>query len=116
MAGILKLCLQHRTPNVLIRQHRNNNGETVMFLVSRREFLKSAASAAAIGTGVSLAGVVGARAAETITAVEWGGHYADEIKKIAAKQSDVEINWQLHAGGAMAILPKIKAGWPNPGI
>ena len=87
-----------------------------MFMVSRRELLKGAASAAAIGTGVAFAGVAGSRAAEAIVAVEWGGHYADEIKKIAAKQSDVEVNWQLHAGGAMAILPKIKAGWPNPGI
>src|SRR5262245_55935206 len=87
-----------------------------MFTGSRRDFLKGAASVAAIGTGVSLAGIGGARAAETIVAVEWGGSYIDEIKKIAAKQSAVEINWQLHAGGAMAILPKIKAGWPHPGI
>ncbi|MCA1363366.1 extracellular solute-binding protein [Bradyrhizobium sp. IC3069] len=83
---------------------------------SRREFLKSAASAAALGTGMSLAGTVGARAEETITAVEWGGNYANEMKKLAAKQSDVKINWQLHAGGAMAILPKIKSKWPKPGI
>ena len=87
-----------------------------MLKLSRRELLKGAASAAAVGTGVAFAGVAGSRAAESIVAVEWGGHYADEIKKIAAKQSDVEINWQLHAGGAMAILPKIKAGWPKPGI
>lgn len=83
---------------------------------SRREFLKSAASAAALGTGISLADVVRARADETITAVEWGGNYANEMKKLAAKQSDVKVNWQLHAGGAAAILPRIKAMWPNPGI
>ncbi|MCK1744449.1 extracellular solute-binding protein [Bradyrhizobium sp. 139] len=83
---------------------------------SRREFLKSAASAAALGTGMSLAGAVGARADETITAVEWGGNYGNEMKKLAAKQADVKINWQLHAGGALAILPKIKATWPRPGI
>ncbi|NJO34282.1 MAG: extracellular solute-binding protein [Rhodospirillales bacterium] len=83
---------------------------------SRRDFLTSAASAAAVTAGVSFGGVVGARAAQSILAVEWGGNYVDEIKKIAAKQSDVDINWQLHAGGAMVILPKIKAGWPHPGI
>lgn len=94
---------------------RLHKGETKMS-TSRREFLKSAASAAALGTGISLTGVAGARAEETITAVEWGGNYASEMKKLAAKQSDVKINWQLHAGGAMAILPKIKAKWPNPGI
>lgn len=86
-----------------------------MFTTSRREFLKSAASAAAIGTGVSLAGP-GARAAETITAVEWGGTYIETMKKIAATQSDISVNWQLHAGGSIAILPKIKATWPKPGI
>ncbi|MCK1428762.1 extracellular solute-binding protein [Bradyrhizobium sp. 87] len=83
---------------------------------SRREFLKGAASTAALAAGISLAGVTGARAEETITAVEWGGNYGNEMKKLAAKQSDVKINWQLHAGGATAILPKIKAKWPNPGI
>lgn len=87
-----------------------------MFRTSRREFLKSAASAATIGTGVSFSGAVRARAAETITAVEWGGNYFEPMKKIAAKQSDVNINWQLHAGGSIAILPRIKAKWPNPGI
>lgn len=86
-----------------------------MLTSSRREFLKSAASAAALGTGASFASV-GARAAETITAVEWGGSYIDNMKKIAAAQSDIQVNWQLHAGGAIAILPKIKATWPKPGI
>lgn len=86
-----------------------------MFTTSRRDFLKGAASAAAIGTGISFEGG-DARAAETITAVEWGGAYVDAMKKIAARQSDIAINWQLHAGGAIAILPKIKATWPRPGI
>ncbi|UCI31949.1 ABC transporter substrate-binding protein [Mesorhizobium sp. B4-1-4] len=87
-----------------------------MFEISRRNFLKSSASAAAFGTGLSLSGLGRARAAETITAVEWGGDYFESIKKIAAKQSFVNINWQLHTGGAAAILPKIKAMWPHPGI
>ncbi|WP_057902353.1 ABC transporter substrate-binding protein [Bradyrhizobium valentinum] len=82
---------------------------------SRRKFLKSAASVAA-GAGISLAGVGATRAAETITAVDWGGNYFDSVKKLAARQTDIQINWQLHAGGAVAILPKIKASWPKPGI
>src|SRR5262249_52970959 len=85
-------------------------------MVSRRKFLKSAASAAAIAPTLSIASVIRSSAAESIVAVEWGGSYVDEMKKIAAKQSDATVNWQLHAGGAMAILPKIKASWPKPGI
>ncbi|MBM7487850.1 putative spermidine/putrescine transport system substrate-binding protein [Bradyrhizobium sp. USDA 3686] len=86
-----------------------------MLTTSRRDFLKSAATATAIGTGLSLASP-SAYAGEIITAIEWGGAYLDMMKKIAAKQSDVAINWQLHAGGSIAILPKIKATWPKPGI
>ncbi|QKD19602.1 extracellular solute-binding protein [Mesorhizobium sp. NZP2077] len=83
--------------------------------VSRRKFLKDAVSVAAIGTLGSLV-VDRAYAADAITATEWGGSYIDEVQKIAAKQSDVKINWQLYSGGAALILPKIKATWPNPGI
>ncbi|MCK1293188.1 extracellular solute-binding protein [Bradyrhizobium sp. 30] len=83
-----------------------------MVTLSRREILKAAASAAAIGT----LGLTNARAADAITAVEWGGNYVAAMKKIASKQADVQINWQLHSGGAMAMLPKVKARWPSPGI
>ncbi|MCK1544303.1 twin-arginine translocation signal domain-containing protein [Bradyrhizobium sp. 179] len=61
-----------------------------MFTTSRRNFLKGAASTAAVGAG--FAGVSDARAAETVTAVEWGGNYFEPMKKIGAKQSDVQIN------------------------
>ncbi|MFD2052069.1 PotD/PotF family extracellular solute-binding protein [Mesorhizobium calcicola] len=82
--------------------------------VSRRKFLKDAASATALST---LGPLVASRAyaADTITATEWGGSYVDGIKLIAAKQ-DIQVNWQLYSGGAAAVLPKIKATWPNPGI
>lgn len=83
--------------------------------VSRRKFLKDAASATAIGALGPL--VIGrAYAADTITATEWGGSYIEQIQKLAAKQSDIQVNWQLYSGGAALILPKIKAAWPNPGI
>ncbi|MEI9426212.1 ABC transporter substrate-binding protein [Mesorhizobium sp. Cs1299R1N3] len=87
-----------------------------MFELSRRNFLMSAASLAAVGTGVSLAGAIRARAAETITAVEWGGSYMEAMKKIAAKLPEVNVNWQAHTGGSMTIMTKIKATWPNTGI
>ncbi|RUV02465.1 extracellular solute-binding protein [Mesorhizobium sp. M1A.F.Ca.IN.020.03.2.1] len=83
--------------------------------VSRRKFLKNAASATAIGTLGSLVANT-AYAADTITATEWGGSYIDQMKKIAAKQSDIQVNWHMYSGGAALILPKIKATWPNPGI
>ncbi|WP_287353960.1 extracellular solute-binding protein [Mesorhizobium sp.] len=86
-----------------------------MFTMSRRQFTKSAASAALL----SAAGPLGnsrAYSAETITAVEWGGKYLEGIEAVAAKQSNVNINWQRHAGGAMVIMSKIKATWPKPGI
>ncbi|MES0039555.1 PotD/PotF family extracellular solute-binding protein [Mesorhizobium sp. M0046] len=87
-----------------------------MITLSRRDVLKTAASAAAFGTGISGLSFPAAGAAETITAMEWGDTYITAIKQIASKQTDVDINWQLHAGGSAAILPKIKATWPNPGI
>ncbi|MER8983151.1 extracellular solute-binding protein [Mesorhizobium sp. M0870] len=87
-----------------------------MFTISRRHLLKSAASVGAAGVGLSLARIAGARAAETITVVEWGGDYIDEMKAMAAKLPEINVNWILHTGGSAAILPKIKAMWPNPGI
>ncbi|MER8703753.1 extracellular solute-binding protein [Mesorhizobium sp. M1273] len=87
-----------------------------MFTISRRNLLKSAASVGAAGVGLSLARLAGARAAETITVVEWGGSYIDTMKAIVAKQSEINVNWTLHTGGSAAILPKIKAMWPHPGI
>ncbi|MER8805206.1 extracellular solute-binding protein, partial [Mesorhizobium sp. M0998] len=114
MVNISNLCLKDSGSRRFLRATKQEWG-TVMFIVSRRKFLEGAGSAVAFATAVSFAGGR-ARAAETITAVEWGGAYIEEIKKLAAKQSDVEINWQLHAGGAMVILPKIKANWPSPGI
>ncbi|WP_292592854.1 extracellular solute-binding protein [Mesorhizobium sp.] len=86
-----------------------------MFKMSRRQFAKSAASAALLSTA-SPFGASRVLAADTITAVEWGGRWVEGMQAIAAKQSDVSINWQRHAGGAMVIMSMIKAKWPKPGI
>ncbi|WP_369726288.1 extracellular solute-binding protein [Bradyrhizobium sp. LLZ17] len=64
---------------------------------------------------VRCAGASGVDSVQTITASEWGGVHIESIKKIADEQSDVDINWQTIAG-AINILPKIRAAWPQPGI
>ncbi|QRM32836.1 PotD/PotF family extracellular solute-binding protein [Microvirga sp. VF16] len=87
-----------------------------MFTISRRNLLKSAASVAALGAGVSLMRSAGAYAAEAVTVVEWGGSYIKAMQEMVAKQPDIRVNWILHTSGSAAILPKIKAMWPRPGI
>lgn len=87
-----------------------------MLKLSRREFLMTSSSLAAIASGITLAGATTAKATETITVVEWGGDYLAAMKELASKQSDIGINWHVHSGGSMVIFPKIKATWPNTGI
>jgi putative spermidine/putrescine transport system substrate-binding protein len=85
-----------------------------MFDFSRRRLLTGLASAG----GVSVLGTLAMRiqsayAATSLTAVEWGGDVVNAMKQIEAKQGKVTVNWVLHQGGSGAILPKIKATWPN---
>lgn len=57
-----------------------------------------------------------ARAAETLTAVTWGGPWFEGAKQVAAKFSaarKVNIVWELHEGGAQKIVAKVKAAWPT---
>ncbi|RWO48370.1 MAG: extracellular solute-binding protein [Mesorhizobium sp.] len=104
------------TEHRLAPEPNNTKRGMKMFSLSRRDLLKKAAAAAVIGADASIVGFSGAQAAGTITAIDWGGQWVDALKKIAAKQSFVDVNWQLYAGGAATILPKIKATWPNPGL
>ena len=53
------------------------------------------------------------RPAVGLVAVEWGGAFVECSKKLTAKQDKVSLEWELHTGGSAAILPKIKAAWPN---
>jgi putative spermidine/putrescine transport system substrate-binding protein len=78
--------------------------------LNRRTLLKGSAA------GLALAGLPLARAgaAETLVGVEWGGTYIEALQKIQALQDKAEINWELHASGAAAIIAKVKASWPNP--
>jgi putative spermidine/putrescine transport system substrate-binding protein len=86
------------------------NGETEMTSFTRRQALQTAAASFA----ASSIGFMSRAATSTeLTVVEWGGGVVDAMKLIAAKQDAVTINWVLHQGGSGAILPKIKATWPN---
>lgn len=82
-------------------------------MINRRILLQRSAL---LGSMVSLACLSDMRAfaATGISAVEWGGDVVAAMKEIAAKQSDVTVNWTLLQGGAASILPKIKASWPSP--
>lgn len=81
--------------------------------MNRRSFLSGVASAAAISSVAQLSSSQPARSATRVTVVEWGGPYLDKMKELASP-SGFNINWVLHAGGAAAILPKIRASWPKP--
>lgn len=85
-----------------------------MSYFSRRQTLKAAAATGAVTIlGSALATSRRAAAATAITAVEWGGDVVGAMKQIEAKQDKVQVNWVLHQGGSGAILPKIKATWPQ---
>jgi putative spermidine/putrescine transport system substrate-binding protein len=85
-----------------------------MFNLTRRQILKgTAASAGAMILGGTLGSARQASSATELTAVEWGGGVVDAMKQIESKQDKVQVNWVLHQGGSGAILPKIKATWPN---
>ncbi len=79
-------------------------------LVSRRHVM--AGSAAVIGAAALP--WRRARAVESLVGIDWGGPLIAATKAIAAGDKDVSIAWDLHAGGAGTVLPKIKAAWPHP--
>lgn len=79
-------------------------------LLNRRTLLKGAAGTTALA---AFGNPLETRAATQLNAVWWGGPWVEGIKAITAKQKDVDVNWQLHAGGSAAVLPKIKSSWPN---
>ena len=54
-----------------------------------------------------------ALAKENLVFVQWGGKYINVSREIVAKQDKFDVTWELHAGGAAAILGKIQAAWPN---
>jgi putative spermidine/putrescine transport system substrate-binding protein len=77
--------------------------------LNRRQALLTSAAAIA----ASAVPLTAHAAATELTVVEWGGNVVDAMKAIAATQDAVTVTWALHQGGSGAILPKIKATWPN---
>jgi len=54
-----------------------------------------------------------AQAKPTLTAVDWGGQTLSSVQAIQRFQNVADVRWELHAGGAAAILAKIAASWPH---
>ena len=80
-----------------------------MTTFTRRSFI---ASGAALIAGASMPSR--AQTPVQLTGIDWGGPLIEATRKITAGDKDVDITWDLHAGGAGTVLPKIKAAWPNP--
>jgi len=83
-----------------------------MINLTRRRMLALMGSMSVPALLGPLAGPARAAGAK-LTAVEWGGDVVEAMKQIAAAQTNVDVDWVLHQGGAGAILPKIKAIWPK---
>ena len=81
---------------------------------TRRKFVGTAGAAAAAGLTLAAPFRRKVLGATPLTVVEWGPPYVDSMKKVAGKQSRMDITWVLHQGGSAAILPKVQAAWPNP--
>ena len=78
------------------------------FSCTRRGFL-----AGSIGGAGALLAPRWARANAPLTMVEWGGAYGDAMQSQVASIGGYDVNWVFHTGGAAAILPKIRARWPE---
>jgi putative spermidine/putrescine transport system substrate-binding protein len=97
---------KHREPTMDSRLIRPRAFEIAK--PTRRSVVQGAAALAASGLTFPAA-----HAATALNAVWWGGPWIEAIKAVTAKQNEVEVNWQLHAGGSAAVLPKIKSAWPS---
>jgi putative spermidine/putrescine transport system substrate-binding protein len=81
------------------------------FSLTRRHLLGTLAACGLADMARTIGPVMAA--GSTLTAIEWGGDVVEAMKQIAAAQSEVSFTWALHQGGAAAVLPKIKAAWPQ---
>ena len=86
-----------------------------MSKLTRRKFLHSAAAGALVAAGSTWSWTLRhrARAAESLLGVDWGKPYIDADKVLAEQWGKADFTWDLHAGGAQTVLPKIKSSWPN---
>ena len=88
-----------------------------MMRLSRRDLLRYSTATGLTATA-SVQGISPAltQQGEQLLVVMWGAAWIEVCRKIAeaytAKTGD-KITWELHAGGAMAIVAKIKPVWPR---
>src|SRR3984893_10903466 len=85
--------------------------------LSRRELLKiSAATGLGATMGLPAMDLAAAQQGEQLLVVMWGAAWIEVCRKIVeahtAKTGD-KVAWELHAGGAMAIVAKMKPQWPR---
>jgi len=89
----------------------------MMKSLSRRELLKISA-ASGLGSALAMPGIdlAAAQQGEQLLVVMWGAAWIEVSRKIVdayvAKTGD-KVAWELHAGGAMAIVAKVKPAWPR---
>jgi hypothetical protein len=94
-----------------------NQGMPNMNGLSRRDLLKYSGGASLSGIA-PFAGMDRARAeqGEQLLVVMWGAAWIEVCRKIVeaytARTGD-KVAWELHAGGAMAIVAKMKPLWPR---
>ena len=83
---------------------------------SRRDFIKTT-SVGFAAAGAAMASPLGlmkpARAAGSVTVVNWGGPYMGGTQKALEDWTGAEVLYELHPGAASHMLAKLKAGWPN---
>lgn len=77
--------------------------------LTRRHFAIGAASLPALGSPAAFA-----QQKVMLTGVQWGGQWVEAARKITATDGRWGVNWELHAGGAATVIPKIRAAWPRP--
>lgn len=85
-----------------------------MSKITRRDFTK--ASAGGLVAAVALGADFGRQAAadnQSITLVDWGSPWIDLDKEMAGHFPNLDFTFELYQGGAVTILPKIKAAWPD---
>lgn len=87
---------------------------------SRRAVVRGAAAGGLVGA-LQAAGVpvsVAQAAGQQLLVVQWGAAWIEVSRKIVeayTAQSGDKVTWELHAGGAMGIVAKIKPVWPRVG-
>ena len=86
--------------------------------MTRRDFTRVVLTGSGLATAGTLTGglITPASAADRLLVVQWGANWIEVSKQITAdfnKTNPTQIAWELHSGGAAAVVAKIKAVWPN---